>query len=269
MLKQLTSILLFFLGMLPLIHAQSSFQKYFDEHHVTGSTTIYDYQHKRWIYTDSVDAQKGTLPASTFKILNSLIALETGVIADEHEQIKWDGKEHMLFGKPYPVWNQDTDLRTAFANSTIWFYEEMARRIGRTRYRKMLQATNYGNQDLSEKGIDFWNYGPLAISPENQINFLIRLYENDVPFSYHSKRMVKNIMVSEMDDMCVWRDKTGWAQKDGEDIGWWVGYVTTQRNVYFFATRITKSIDSDRPDFAPLRKSITKKILYDIMAADQ
>lgn len=58
---------------------------------VSGSTTIYDYQRARWIYSDSVDAHRPTLPASTFKVIHLLIALQTRTIRDENEIIQWVG----------------------------------------------------------------------------------------------------------------------------------------------------------------------------------
>ncbi len=247
------------------VSAQEKFQRYFDACNLSGSTTIFDYKNQKWFYTDSTDALVETLPASTFKILNSLIALDTKAVADENEILKWDGKDRKLSGVSMSAWNKDTDLKTAYKNSTIWFYVELAKKIGRRKYKKVFKKTQYGNQNFKEKGTDFWNYGNFGVSPKNQVEFLIKLYQSRLPFSQESIDVVKDIMISEKNDMGTFRDKTGWTQKDNIDIGWWIGYLTTADNVYFFATRITRPTDSLNQDFSSCRKTITKGILKEII----
>lgn len=259
--------LLTFVGILVLcinVFGQSKFQKYFDEFSVKGSVTVYDYKNKRWFYTDKQDAKKETLPASTFKILNSLIILENKAVKDEHEIIKWDGTEHTFFGTKINAWNKDTDLKTAYKTSTVWFYVEMAKRLGSGKYKKTLKRSKYGNHNFSEEGVDFWNYGKFAVSPISQIKFLRKLYDNKLPFSQTNIDKVKEIMISEKTDDYVFRDKTGWTKRNGRDIGWWIGYLETKDNVYFFATRITKQVDEKNPQFSKARKEITKRVLSEL-----
>ncbi len=207
-------------------YGQSNFQKHYDSLGLKGSTTIYDYKNKEWIFTDERDAEIPTLPASTFKIPNSLFILEYKAVKDENEIYKWDGRPKTHFGIEVKAWERDTDLKTAYRNSTVWFYVKASEKIDREKYREMLRAIDYGNNDLSEKSSDFWNYGNFAISPLNQIEFLIKLYENNLPFSQANIDKVKQLMVSESNDSFTFRDKTGWTRKNGKDIGWWVGYLT-------------------------------------------
>lgn len=236
-----------------------------NEYGVKGSVTILDYKNNRWFFSDSADARRETLPASTFKIINSCIALETGVVKNEHELIKWDGEEKTFFGTPIPAWNRDTHLENAFKNSTVWFYEELAKRIGRNTYKYYLSKAYYGNSDLSHGNTDFWNYGDFAISPVNQIQFLRNLYEERLPFSDYTFETVKEIMVSEKTGVYITRGKTGWTKKDGKDIGWWVGYMETENNVYFFATRLSKNVDDENPRFSRSRTEITEAVLEKII----
>lgn len=243
---------------------QTDFQKYFDSLGLKGSTTIYDYNNKKWIFTDKQDAEIATLPASTFKIPNSLFALEYKVVKDENEVFKWDGESKSHLGNIVSTWNKDTDLKNAFKNSTIWFYVEVAKRLGRKRYQKTLKKCEYGNGNFSEQGTDFWNYGEFAVTPKNQIEFLIKLYENRLPFSKPTIEKVKEIMISEKSETQIYRDKTGWTRRNGTDIGWWVGYVETKDNVYFFATRLLKDEKDNNPNFLQGRKEITKLILNEI-----
>ncbi len=243
--------------------AQTDYQKFFDSLGVKGSTTIYDYKNKKWIFTDKQDAEAATLPASTFKIPNSLFALEYKAVHDQNEVIKWDGEPKLHLGKVVNAWNEDTDLRNAYKNSTVWFYAEVAKRVGRKTYKKILKKMGYGNGNLSEKGIDFWNYGEFTITPKNQIEFLVKLYEDKVPFSKPTIDKVRELMISEETETHIYRDKTGWTRKNGIDIGWWIGYVETKDNVFFFATRLLKDEIENNPNFLKGRKQITKLILYE------
>lgn len=244
--------------------AQTKLQHYFDSTEVSGSTTIYDYQQDKWIYTDSSDAKKATLPASTFKIINSLIALEYGAVKNEKEMLKWDGKVRGFQGQPVDVWNRDTNLKEAYKNSTVWFYVEIAKRIGREKYKSILNSCDYGNGSLAEKGTDFWNYGDFAVTPRNQIDFLIRLYKEKLPFSEKIIKTVKRIMISEDTSDYRIRSKSGWTQKNGQDIGWWIGYIEKQGEIYFFATRLLKDETKELPQFGNMREEITRKILTEI-----
>jgi beta-lactamase class D len=244
------------------VKAQTDFDQ------VDGSITIYDSRKKSWFYSDSLDARRTTLPASTFKILNSLIALETGAIKDEKQILKWDGIPKTFLGTDMILWNKDSDLKSAYKNSTNWFYVELAKRIKKKNYRKYLQACEYGNLDLSEKGNDFWNYGNFGVSPVNQIMFLRKLYQNKLPFSKKHIAIVKEIMISEQTGSYILRDKTGLTRKDGQDIGWWIGYIETKNNVFFFATRLIKSTMDHNPHFTFYRKEMTRHILAEICAVD-
>jgi len=244
--------------------AQTNLQQYFDSIGIAGSTTIYDYQQDKWIFTDSSDAQKATLPASTFKIINSLIALEFGAVDNEKEVLKWDGKVRGFQGQPIEAWNQDTNLKEAYTNSTVWFFVEIAKRIGREKYKSILNSCDYGNGSLSEKGADFWNYGNFAITPINQINFLVRLYDEKLPFSEKTIKTVKKIMISENTPGFRIYSKSGWTQKNGQDIGWWVGYIEKKDKTYFFATRLLKDETKELREFGDLREEITRKILTEM-----
>ena len=113
------------------------------------------------IASDKVRSGEGKLPASTFKIPNSLIALETGVVEDPDKDVfKWDGVKRDI-----EAWNKDHTLRSAIAVSAVPVYQEIARRIGEERMQKYVDLFEYGNRDIGG-GIDqFWLTGNLRIDP--------------------------------------------------------------------------------------------------------
>ena len=247
--------------LLPLLAlGQPDLQKHFDNCQLDGSTTIYDYKNRKWIFTDEADARRETLPASTFKIINSLIALETGAVKNEHEVLPWDGVEREI-----PAWNADTDMQQAFKNSTVWFYVALAEKTGKDTYKKYLRKSNYGNGNIyTGEGADFWNYGNFGVTPVNQIEFLKKFYEEKLPYAKRSFDIVKRIMVEEQGKDYVLRAKTGWTRYSGTDVGWWVGYLEMPDNVYFFATRLTKDRETENPNFSNCRREITRNILHDL-----
>ncbi len=238
---------------------EENLQKYFDDLNIKGSIPIYDYKNKKWYYSDKKDSEKRTLPASTFKIPNSLISIEEYAVKDENEVLKWDGVI-----REFPAHNADTDLKTAFKNSTVWFHREMSRRVGIDKYRKYLKEFNYGNQKLSGKPDYFWLDNTLVISPAEQINFLSGLYEEKYPLSKRTYNIVKNVMIEKKTDSYTLRAKTGSGLVKTLDIGWYVGYIETKDNVYFFATRLQQDEPNKNDDFLNLRKTVTFNIFQDM-----
>ncbi len=217
---------------------RDEFKKYYDQFKVEGSFVLFDPQADKYIFYNQAQFNQTFSPASTFKICNSLIGLETGVIKDENFVIPWDSVVRN------PVWDRDHDLRTAFANSTVWYYQELARRVGGQKMKYSLEKANYGNADTSG-GIDqFWLTGGLRISPQQQIDFLKRLHDNQLPFSQRSVDIVKNIMITKDTLDYVVRAKTGWGGHGNKDVGWYVGYIETKNNVYYFANCV--QIDSQK-----------------------
>lgn len=201
---------------------------FFEDQSIEGSFLLYDSANEEYIRFCADRCEKQFIPASTFKLLNAQIALETGVIEDENEIIAWDGIDRGI-----PSWNQDHDLRTAMQNSVVWFYEELARRIGLERMQHYVDLVEYGNQDISGESVAFWLEGNLRISQVEQIDFLQKLYREELPFSEDTMRTVKEIIVLEETDYYRLSGKTGWAISVDPDIGWFVGYL--ERDVTFIS----------------------------------
>ena len=243
-----------------LLFGQTDWDQPFVDCGIHGSITIYDYNLKKWMTNDIEDSQVPTLPASTFKILNTLIALETKVVEDENEIIPWINDYDTLKYSHRPNIYHSMSMSEAFKLSAGWVYIELAKKIGKDRYGNFLTQIGYGNVDLSINDPDFWNFGDFAISPANQIHVLKDIYEETFPFSKKSYETLKEIMIEQTTDDYVIRAKTGWTRDKGKDTGWWVGYIEKSDNVYFFATRLIKDRDEPNPNFGSCRKDITMEI---------
>lgn len=158
-------------------------------------------------------------PCSTFKIFNALAGLDSGAIPDETFTVKWDGKPGFV-----DAWNKDHDLQSAVTNSVVWYFQEVARRIGEERMRGYLAAVGYGNQDMSAGLTTFWLGDSLAISADEQVSFLDRLYRDDLPFSKRAMETVRKVIVVERTADYVLSGKTGSDYRDGQWVlGWFVG----------------------------------------------
>jgi beta-lactamase class D len=241
-----------------IIHSEC--KNYFKNCGVDGSIAIFDKTNQQWILSDTLSVMTKNLPASTFKIINLLIALETKMIKDENEIIKWVGITDTIKYGYRPEIYHDMTVKEAFEESAGWVFIELAKKIGRDNYKKYLSTCNYGNLNLSQKEIDFWNFGGFAISPINQVEFLKKLYDYDLPFSKRNMEIVKRVMVTEQNDQYIISAKTGWTRENNINTGWWIGYLETKTGAYFFATRLIQDRKFNRDDFGACRKEITKKV---------
>jgi len=194
-------------------------------------------------------------PCSTFKIPNSLIGLETGVIPDADHVIRWDGVQ-----RDRKELNRDHDLRSAIRFSVVWYYQELARRVGAERMQSFLDAIPYGNRDMSAGLTTFWLGSSLAISADEQIDFLGRLMDGTLPFSKRSQDIVKEITIQREWPDVVYRGKTGSTrgEEGGLDLGWYVGAVSRPDGVTLFAVNI-----SGHGTWGTQARAIAERILVD------
>jgi len=203
---------------------------------------------------DQERADRAYSPASTFKIPHSLFALDAGVVRDEFQVFEWDGVE-----RDFAPHNQDQTLRSAMRNSAVWVYEIFAAEIGEAQAREYLMQIDYGNTDPSTSEGVYWIDGALAISAQEQIYFLQKLYQNELPFRVEHQRLVKDIMIVEAERDWILRAKTGWEGR----WGWWVGWVEWPTGPVFFALNIDTP---NRLDDLYKREEITRAILQSIDA---
>ncbi|MGY3690627.1 beta-lactamase class D [Bradyrhizobium sp. USDA 3240] len=210
------------------------------------------------IASDKVRSGEGKLPASTFKIPNALIALETGVVQDPDKDVfKWDGTTRSI-----EAWNRDHTLRSALAVSAFPVFQEIARRIGAERMQKYLDVIDYGNRDIGG-GIDqFWVTGNLRIDPVQQIDFLDRLRRGVLPVGKRSQQLVCDILPMTKVGDAVIRAKTGLTDKEHGSLGWLVGWAEKGSDITVFAM----NMDCKTQAQIDARMSVTQQCLTDIVA---
>ncbi len=249
----------FFVGVGAQDHkiVKTEFQEILDEKKVIGSILIYDLSAGRFYSNDFAWAETGQLPASTFKIPNSIVALELGVVKDDSTIFKWDGVERSVKN-----WNQDLIFRNAFHYSCVPCYQDIARKVGVDRMRTILDKMQYPGMQFSSETIDnFWLMGDSRISPMQQIAFLRRYQAEEIPLSTRTYEILDTMMIVESTAEYTLRAKSGWSVDHGHNNGWYVGYVEKESNVYFFATNIEPVNQEQVDGFVLARIEVTRNAL--------
>ena len=232
------------------------FETYFEEYRVEGCFLLYDFQKNKTIIFNEDRCEQGFLPASTFKMVNTLIGLETGIITSEDFVIPWDSVARQI-----PAWNHDHNLASAFKNSVVPWYQELARRIGVEKMEYWVSKTSFGKMDISKENIDlFWLTGNSRITPFEQLDFQKRLVNNELPYQQVNIDLLKKIMILEETPGYILRGKTGWAVLDDKNIGWLAGYLEVGPDKYAYVINV-ESADEDTSLFTKSRIGITRKIL--------
>lgn len=231
------------------------FQEFIDSAGLQGSILIFDEVN---YYSNDFDwAKKRHLPASTFKIPNSIIALELGVMENDSTISKWDGKPRNL-----KTWEQDLVFRDAFHLSCVPCYQEIARKIGVESMKKYVTIFDYGKMDIQSSNIDFfWLEGKSGISQMEQIEFLRKFNQSSFPLSGHTYEIMRRMMIIEENSKFTLRGKTGWSVSNNQDNCWFVGWVETQNGQYYFATNVEPGSNTSSEDLFSLRKDITYQAL--------
>jgi len=196
----------------------------------------------------------GYLPASTFKIPNTLIGLETEI--DTGYIFKWNGEKRRL-----PQWDKDLTLPEAFRVSCVPCFQELARKTGPDRMISFLEKMKYPGMDVHQDNIDlFWLEGKSRITPRQQLEFITRLYEETLPLKKSTMQAMKKIMVIESTTDYKLSGKTGWAVRNGNNYGWFTGWLETDGGVYFIATLVEPVDQTETVDFAAARKLVTMDV---------
>lgn len=236
-----------------------------------------DNNHEAIHYYNKERCLQQYLPASTFKIFNSLVGLDIPKVPDEAFVIPWDSID-----RGRPEINKDMNMREAFKLSNIGYYQELARRIGPDFMQHYLDTVNYGNKRMGTAVDSFWVNDTLKISADEQVGFVKRLYFNELPFSERSQRIVRNMMLQENEPGYKLYYKTGWGYSGGKQILWVVGFIERIEHVkehenamnksdirmypYFFALNFELDKNDETKDWGKVRIDILKNVLKEFGA---
>lgn len=232
-------------------------QEILDKAGLSGSILVFSAEADTYYSNDFAHAETGQLPASTYKIPHSLIALELGIAEDATTEFPWNGEARAM-----PQWEQDLSFKQAFHLSCVPCYQGIARRIGVARMKDYLDRLEYGHMDVSAENLDlFWLQGRSRISPMEQIGFLKRLYQGELPLAGETLRTFREMMVLEENGDYRLSGKTGWSVDQGVDNGWFVGYLEKGSEVYFFASNLAPRSETSDADFLQARKGVTMEAL--------
>jgi bla regulator protein BlaR1 len=217
-----------------------------------GCIVLYDLGRETIVRSDAARCATRKSPCSTFKIYNSLVGLDTGVVKDETTLFEWDGVK-----RSREEWNRDHTLESAFKASAVWWYQRMAREVGEERMRARLAREPFGNGDMSG-GIDrFWLESSMQVSPDEQVRFLARLYRGRLAFKPESVAVVKKILLISDESGVRFSGKTGSGRTAGDPaLGWFVGHVSSPKGECVFAVQI----EGDDA-WGPKARDLAKKML--------
>ena len=221
-----------------------------------GTFVLYDRGENMLIGYNRARANTRYQPASTFKILNALIAFETGVVKDQNEILPYDGSP-----RPVKAWEKDMSITEAMAVSNVPLFQGIARGIGLTRMQKYVSKVGYGNAEIGAKVDDFWLKGPLGVSALEQIRFLDELTRGELPFSTRSVELLREIMPREegrQSSLIFY--KTGRTTNTQPGIGWVVGWVRMYGRDYPFAL----NLDINKDENAELRMIMLRQALQEL-----
>ena len=199
-----------------------------------GSFVLYDMNNDAWNIYDMEHATLRTAPNSTYKIYDALFGLEEGVIAPNDSFMAWNGADY-----PFEAWNADQDLYSAMQSSVNWYFEEIDKQLGSSTIQNYIRKIGYGNENVSPDLSSYWMQGTLKISPVEQVELLTVLHNNSFDFAPENVNAAKNAICLFSSEGKNFYGKTGTGRVDGQDVnGWFVGYIETAGNTYFFATNI-------------------------------
>ena len=226
------------------------FSKYFGKYE--GSFVLYDLRNDVWSIHDIEHATLRVAPDSTYKIYDALFGLEEGVITPEDSFIAWNGKNY-----PFETWNSDQTLQSAMTSSVNWYFQAIDEQLASTNIRNYIQQIGYGNENVSGRLSTYWLESSLKISPVEQVKLLTKLQNNSLGFSSENINAVKDAICLSSSDAGTFYGKTGTGRVDGQDVnGWFIGYIETADNTYFFATNIGADSDATGGNATEITMSI-------------
>lgn len=242
------------------VTVDNSLKKYFDQYKVTGCFGLFDNGQGHFtVYNLPRYSDSGYLPASTFKIVSSLIGLETGAVQDTNTILKWDSVT-----SPRPECNKDLTMWDAFRLSCNPWYQQLARRIGKPTMQHWLDTLGYARRydtfQIKNNLDTFWLDNSAKVTADEQLGLVKKLYFDQLPFQKRSQRIVRSMMLWENNANYKLSYKTGLGYTpNNHSLGWIIGWIEENSHAYFFALQV-ESPDKNA-DMESIRINLLKAIL--------
>jgi len=196
-------------------------------------------------------------PASTFNIVVSLMGFDAGILRDAHTP-RWP------FKAGYADWNDswrtETDPASWITHSTVWYAQQVTLQLGAAQLARYLAQFDYGNRDASgdpgrDNGVTAsWIASSLQISPDEQVAFLRKIVNRELPVSAHAYDVTATLLKLPF-ETGGWQvyGKTGTAfpvRADGTQdrahaYGWFVGWATRGSRTVVFARLLQDRTEGD------------------------
>ncbi|WP_424983308.1 class D beta-lactamase [Maritalea sp. S77] len=201
---------------------------------------------KNVILTEKGKCDDRVTPASTFKLALAIMAFDHGILKDPHTP-KWAFKQgYAAWGGKN--WQRETDPTDWLTYSVVWYSQLIAKEMGAEKLTNYAHDFRYGNGDFSgdpgkNNGLErAWIASSLAISPREQLQFIARYINRNLPVSEaayaHSRaamptQMVNGWQVFGKTGMAYPRLKNG-ALDRAHPYGWYVGWAEkgNQRRIF-------------------------------------
>lgn len=242
------------------ITEDNSLKKYFDENSLTGCFGLFDNGKGHFIIYNPVRFSDSTyLPASTFKIVNSLIGVEMGIVKDSSTVLPWDSVQ-----RSRTQCNRAMSMNDAFRISCPNWYQELARRIGKDSMQSWLDTLGYARRydtfHIKNNLDTFWLDNSAKVTADEQLGLVKRLYFDQLPFIKRTHGIVRSMMLWENNANYRLSYKTGWGTTENNHaLGWIVGWIEENKHPYFFVLNV-ESANKDY-DLSTVRLKMLKDIL--------
>ncbi|NAM22344.1 beta-lactam sensor/signal transducer BlaR1 [Staphylococcus epidermidis] len=220
----------------------------------SGSFVMYSMKKDKYYIYNEKESRKRYSPDSTYKIYLALFGLDRHIISDKNSRMSWNHNHY-----PFDSWNKDQDLNTAIQNSVNWYFERISNQLSKNYTSDQLKQLNYGNKNLGSYKA-YWLEDSLKISNLEQVIVLKNMMEQNNHFSKNEKKQLSSSLLIRKNENYELYGKTGTGIVNGKyNNGWFVGYVITNHDKYYFATHL-----SDEKASGENAKFINEKILKEM-----
>ncbi|QUX18129.1 beta-lactam sensor/signal transducer BlaR1 [Staphylococcus haemolyticus] len=220
----------------------------------SGSFVMYSMKKDKYYIYNEKESRKRYSPDSTYKIYLALFGLDRHIISDKNSRMSWNHNQY-----PFDSWNKDQDLNTAMQNSVNWYFERISNQIPKNYTATQLKLLNYGNKNLGSYK-SYWMEDSLKISNLEQVIVLKNMMEQNSYFSKNEKKQLSSSLLIRKNENYELYGKTGTGIVNGKyNNGWFVGYVITNHDKYYFSTHL-----SDEKASGKNAELINEKILKEM-----